>query len=94
MRISCPGSDCPLTGSFRGRSGEEIQDYEYSFTNARRRSNSSTQGLADFRTKFEAEDPEPVFEEAQHFADLTSEMTKVESSSGNDSEADQEGAKY
>lgn len=35
-----------------------------------------------------------MFEEAQHFADLTSEMTKVESSSGNDSEADQEGAKY
>lgn len=43
-----------------------MQDSGYTFTNARRRSNSSTQGLADFRTKFEAVDSEPVFEERLH----------------------------
>jgi hypothetical protein len=80
----------------RGRSGEEIQDYDYSFANARRRSNSSTQGLADFRTKFEGSEPEPMFEEAQNAPDVTSDTaTKVESvSSGNDSEVDQDGIKY
>ncbi|KAJ5319419.1 hypothetical protein MYU51_006853 [Penicillium brevicompactum] len=76
-----------------GRSGEEVQDYDYSFTNARRRSNSSIQGLADFSTKFEALDPEPVFEE-QH-ASESSDVTKAEgSSSGHDSEVDQDGSKY
>ena len=43
-----------------------MQDYGYTFTNSRRRSNSSAQGLADFRTKFEAVEPEPVFEERSH----------------------------
>lgn len=77
-----------------------MQDYGYSFTNARRRSNSSTQGLADFRTKFETVEPEPVFEEQlQGHADATvaneSSMTKVESttSSSNNSETDQGGSK-
>ncbi|KAE8376469.1 hypothetical protein BDV26DRAFT_265363 [Aspergillus bertholletiae] len=46
-----------------GRSGDEVHDYEYTFTNARRHSNSSTQGIADFKTKFETIEPEPVFEE-------------------------------
>ena len=50
----------------RGRSGDEVQDYGYNFTNARRRSNSSNQGLADFKTKFETIEPEPVFEEELH----------------------------
>ncbi|OJD17860.1 hypothetical protein AJ78_02101 [Emergomyces pasteurianus Ep9510] len=49
-----------------GRSGDEVQDYGYNFTNARRRSNSSTQGLADFKTKFETVEPDPVFEEEMH----------------------------
>lgn len=43
-----------------------MQDYSYTFTNARRRSNSSTQGLTDFKTKFETVEPEPVFEEELH----------------------------
>ncbi|KAH8693104.1 hypothetical protein BGW36DRAFT_430846 [Talaromyces proteolyticus] len=46
-----------------GRSGDEVQDFDYNFTNARRRSNSSNQGLAEFKTKFETVDVEPVFEE-------------------------------
>ncbi|PGH17010.1 hypothetical protein AJ79_01394 [Helicocarpus griseus UAMH5409] len=49
-----------------GRSGDEMQDYGYKFTNARRRSNSSTQGLSDFKTKFETVEPEVVFEEEMH----------------------------
>ncbi|KAF7587519.1 hypothetical protein BBP40_007164 [Aspergillus hancockii] len=49
-----------------GRSGDEVQDYNYTFTNARRHSNSSTHGMADFKTKFEAIEQEPVFEEGLH----------------------------
>ncbi|OQE88898.1 hypothetical protein PENNAL_c0015G01858 [Penicillium nalgiovense] len=82
-----------------GRSGEEMQDTDYSFANARRRSNSSTQGLAGFNTKFEAFEPEPVFEEeAFGGADMTSgndnTVTKVESASSNGSQADHDGRKY
>jgi hypothetical protein len=49
----------------RGRSGDELQDYAFSMNNPRRRSNSFSAGhtLADFKTKFEHIDPEPVFEE-------------------------------
>ena len=50
----------------RGRDGDEAQDYGYNFANARRRSNSSTNALGDFKTKFEGNDVEPVFEESLH----------------------------
>jgi hypothetical protein len=43
-----------------------MQDSGYAFANARRRSNSSAQGLADFKTKFETGEPEPFFEERLH----------------------------
>lgn len=43
-----------------------MQDSGYTFANARRRSNSSAQGLADFKTKFETGEPEPFFEERLH----------------------------
>ncbi|PTU17693.1 hypothetical protein P175DRAFT_0511921 [Aspergillus ochraceoroseus IBT 24754] len=49
-----------------GRSGEEVQDYEYTFMNTRRHSNSSVQSISGFKTKFEAIEPEPVFEEDLH----------------------------
>ncbi|GKZ52053.1 hypothetical protein AbraIFM66951_010161, partial [Aspergillus brasiliensis] len=52
-----------------GRSGDEVHDYGYNFTNIRRHSNSSAQGIADFKTKFEAVEPEPVFEENVHGPD-------------------------
>ncbi len=55
-----------LTLRLRGRDGEESQDYGYNFTNQRRRSNSSTAVLGDFKTKFETVDQEPVFEEQLH----------------------------
>ncbi|EDP49959.1 F1F0-ATP synthase regulatory factor Stf2, putative [Aspergillus fumigatus A1163] len=59
--------NCPFTSwCARGRSGEEVQDYDYTFTNARRHSNSSSQGMADFRTKFETIEPDPVFEHRLH----------------------------
>ncbi|CAI7618471.1 unnamed protein product [Penicillium manginii] len=81
-----------------GRDGEEVHDYGYTFNNARRRSNSSTQGLADFRTKFETIDPEPVFEEQVHGGEVVNEngetVTKVDSaSSSSPSETEQNGAK-
>ncbi|KAK5465120.1 hypothetical protein LTS15_001683 [Exophiala xenobiotica] len=50
----------------RGREGDEAQDYPYNLANARRRSNSSTQALGDFKTKFEAIETDPVFEEELH----------------------------
>lgn len=43
-----------------------MQDYGYKFTNARRRSNSSSQALGDFKTKFEGVENDPVFEEELH----------------------------
>jgi len=49
-----------------GREGDEIEDYNYNMTNPRRRSNSSTVVSKDFKSKFEAIDPEPVFEEELH----------------------------
>ena len=51
--------------------GEEIQDAGFNLTNARRRSNSSSYaaGLKDFKTKFEAREEDPVFEEDIHGAD-------------------------
>ncbi|MCJ1225139.1 hypothetical protein MMC12_001788 [Toensbergia leucococca] len=53
-----------------GRSGEESQDYGYNFTNNRRRSNSSSHAhsIDDFKTKFEAVEADPVFEEEFHGA--------------------------
>jgi len=52
-----------------GSPGAESQDYGYKFTNARRRSNSSSHGvLSDFKTKFEHIETDPVFEEEYHGA--------------------------
>ncbi|KAL9611627.1 MAG: hypothetical protein Q9167_003742 [Letrouitia subvulpina] len=53
-----------------GTPGEEQQDYGYKFTNARRRSNSSSHGhaISDFKTKFETVESDPVFEEEYHGA--------------------------
>lgn len=50
----------------RGTLTDEADDSGYAFANQRRRSNSSTQALNDFKTKFEAVDQEPVFEEELH----------------------------
>jgi len=51
-----------------GGAGEEVVDEKFNFSNARRRSNSSgyANNLNDFKTKFEFNEPEPVFEETVH----------------------------
>jgi hypothetical protein len=59
-------SEQPTDVTARGKDGDEASDYGYTFTNARRRSNSSTQALSDFKTKFETRDEDPVFEEELH----------------------------
>ncbi|KAJ2966429.1 hypothetical protein NQ176_g10155 [Zarea fungicola] len=51
-----------------GTFAEDVADEDFTFTNARRRSNSSSVShhARDFRTKFEVIDTEPVFEESLH----------------------------
>lgn len=53
-------------------------DDDFNFTNRRRRSNSSgySNHLQDFKTKFEVNEPEPVFED--HMAESEEEMGKTE----------------
>ncbi|KAL8853193.1 MAG: hypothetical protein Q9221_001927 [Calogaya cf. arnoldii] len=73
-----------------GTPGEEGQDYGYNFTNARRRSNSSSHGhaISDFKTKFETVEAEPMFEEEFHGAqddDLNEEHIGLEKAESADS---------
>ncbi|KFA46337.1 hypothetical protein S40293_06970 [Stachybotrys chartarum IBT 40293] len=51
-----------------GSFGEEVVDENFKFTNARRRSNSSSfsHHISDLKSKFEVNEPEPVFEESLH----------------------------
>lgn len=59
-----------------GPAGDEIyDDEEFTFVNARRRSNSSSisSHLENFKTKFEVNEPEPVFEENIHGAAVREE---------------------
>ncbi|EFY91721.1 STF2-like protein [Metarhizium acridum CQMa 102] len=51
-----------------GNFADDVVDQDFSFNNARRRSNSSSAShhLNDFKTKFEVIDTEPVFEESVH----------------------------
>lgn len=59
-------------------------DQNFNFTKARRRSNSSgySNGLKDFKTKFEFNEPEPVFEESLHGPEATDdELTKTDTAS-------------
>ncbi|KAK7991952.1 hypothetical protein PG988_000746, partial [Apiospora saccharicola] len=75
-----------------GGLGTEVVDEEFSFTNARRRSNSSgySNHLHDFKTKFEVNEPEPVFEESIHGPDHEDDaLTKTESASSSGSSVDE-----
>ncbi|KAI9889940.1 MAG: hypothetical protein M1814_004663 [Vezdaea aestivalis] len=65
-----------------GRSGGEHEDLNINMTNARRRTNSSSDSPKDFRTKFDFNDPEPVFEEEVHGPFLGDLDFEKESSSG------------
>ena len=64
----------------RGNTGDEVVDENFNFVNARRRSNSSSLSgsLDNFKTKFEVNEPEPVFEENMGPED---EEAKTETSS-------------
>jgi hypothetical protein len=67
-----------------GNAGEEVIDEPFNFANARRRSNSSTLSHAEnLKTKFEFNEPEPVFEENVHGPESEHEedLAKTESSS-------------
>lgn len=57
-----------LTQRNRGSFGDDVVEDEFRFTNARRRSNSSnfSHHITDFKTKFEVNEQEPVFEESVH----------------------------
>ncbi|TFB05988.1 hypothetical protein CCMA1212_002151 [Trichoderma ghanense] len=49
-----------------GNPGDEVEDEDFHFAHARRRSNSFSQNLSDFKTKFEVNEPDPLFEESVH----------------------------
>ncbi|KAL7623379.1 hypothetical protein AAE478_007061 [Parahypoxylon ruwenzoriense] len=76
-----------------GSAGEEVVDENFNFANARRRSNSSgySNHLKDFKTKFEINEPEPVFEESIHGPEAEDDMslTKTETSSSAGSSVDE-----
>lgn len=70
-----------------GNAGEEVVDEpSFNFANARRRSNSSTLSSYSehFKTKFEINEPEPVFEESLHGPEMVASAeddAKTETSS-------------
>jgi hypothetical protein len=71
-----------------GREGDELEDMSYNFNNARRRSNSSTLNMKDFKTKFETVEAEPVFEEELH-GPMGEELEK-QSTTSSDKSVDEE----
>lgn len=82
----------------RGNPGEEILDDQFNFVNARRRSNSSGfHNIQDFKTKFDMNEVEPVFEERVHGpeaeADGDDELTKMDSASTTSGSVDENPAK-
>jgi hypothetical protein len=69
-----------LTWRYRGNVGDEVVDEGFNFANARRRSNSSSiSGLENLKTKFEINEPEPVFEESMHGPEDQEEKTESSS---------------
>ncbi|KAK0720696.1 hypothetical protein B0H67DRAFT_199705 [Lasiosphaeris hirsuta] len=71
-----------------GNAGEEVIDEPFNFANARRRSNSSgfLAGADSLKTKFEFNEPEPVFEERLHGPEGDDELTKTDTLSSGGSE--------
>ncbi|KAH6517138.1 hypothetical protein HBI81_182340 [Parastagonospora nodorum] len=77
-----------------GSPGEELEDIRPNMAKARRRSNSSTHVMEDFKTKFETVEIEPVFEEEIH-GPMGEELEK-QSTASSDKSIDEEdhGKKY
>lgn len=71
-----------------GNAGDEVIDQDFNFTNARRRSNSSSISTNPelLKTKFEVNEPEPVFEENMGPEE---EEEKMESSSSGGTSVDE-----
>jgi len=78
-----------LTLQSRGTPGDELEDINPNMVNARRRSNSSTMNMKDFKTKFETIETEPVFEEELH-GPLGEELEKQSTTSTDKSVDDEE----
>jgi len=82
-----------------GGAGQEVVDQPFNLTNARRRSNSSGYtNLKDFKTKFDVNEPEPVFEETLHGPGPDGELdddvlTKMDTSSSGGSVDEDKAAK-
>jgi hypothetical protein len=72
----------------RGAAGDELEDIRPNMANARRRSNSSTHDMKDFKTKFETVEIEPVFEEELH-GPMSEELEK-QSTTSTDKSVDEE----
>ncbi|KAF1921904.1 hypothetical protein BDU57DRAFT_584878 [Ampelomyces quisqualis] len=71
-----------------GTPGDEVEDIKPNMANARRRSNSSTHNMEDFKTKFETIEIEPVFEEELH-GPMGEELEK-QSTTSTDKSVDEE----
>jgi hypothetical protein len=78
-----------LMPSVRGTPGDEVEDLRPNMAYARRRSNSSTQNMKDFKTKFETIETEPVFEEELH-GPMGEELEKQSTTSTDKSVDDEE----
>jgi len=78
-----------------GNAGDEIIGEGFNLSNARRRSNSSsfTTDPASLKSKFEVNDPEPVFEESLHGPGEDEELAKTETSSSGGSMDEEKAAK-
>ncbi|EUC31477.1 hypothetical protein COCCADRAFT_6618 [Bipolaris zeicola 26-R-13] len=75
-----------------GAMGDEVEDIRPNMANARRRSNSSTHNLKDFKTKFETIETEPVFEESIH-GPMGEELEKQSTTSTENSIAEEDHGK-
>lgn len=83
-----------LTRYRRGTAGDEIVDEDFRFVNPRRRSNSTgyANQLRDFKTKFDINETDPVFEETIHGApeeDDGDDLSKTTSSESGRSTEDE-----
>ncbi|KAL2157678.1 hypothetical protein VTH06DRAFT_5161 [Thermothelomyces fergusii] len=69
-----------------GNAGDEVLDEDFNFHNARRRSNSSSlsSNIDNFKTKFEINEPEPVFEESMGAEDEENKTLSPSSASSVD----------
>jgi len=92
-RVLAHRFELSLTALTRGTPGDELEDIRPNMANARRRSNSSTHNMDDFKTKFETIEIEPVFEEELHGA-MGEELEKQSTTSSDKSVDEEEHKKH